>query len=111
MARRYRWQPLKGLVPCKVGHHQCIADREPAFGRGLADDVQPPFAAAAGKKSGALAFAASRTRSAVQEPDQPAAALVVLLIALVNHRGRCKYRFGVFGKSSIRGSDRATWCS
>jgi len=49
VARRYRWQPLKGLVPCKVGHHQCIADREPAFGRGLADDVQLPFAAAAGR--------------------------------------------------------------
>lgn len=57
-------------------------------------------------KWGVLAPAASRTLSAVQEPDQPAAALVALPIALVNHRGRCKYRFGVFGKSSIAGSDR-----
>ena len=106
MARRYRWQPLKGLVPCKVGRHQCHRHREPAFGRGLADDVQPPFAGPLDEVGHPLAPAASRTLSAVQEPDQPAAALVALPIALVNHRGRCKYRFGVFGKSSIAGSDR-----
>jgi hypothetical protein len=88
-ARRYRWRPSKGRVPCKGGHDQCIADRELAFRRHLANDVQRPFVTAM-VEVGHPGVRDCRDAQPVQEGRQPAAARVALLIALANHRRRLR---------------------